>query len=94
MRRKNYMKETLRRFERMLKTDIKEFFDLDTYEQVAEHYLDQGDWEKAIKACDLGLENYPYSLELILSKAQLLANRNQFEHALELLEKAALVSSG
>ena len=74
----------------MLKTDEKEFFDLDAYEQVAEHYLDRGDFEKAIKACDMGLENYPYALELMLSKAQLLANRTQFEPALDLLEKAGL----
>jgi hypothetical protein len=57
--RKDYMKETLLRFERMLKTSEPVFFDLDTYEKVTVHYIEEGDWEKAFKACELGLSDYP-----------------------------------
>ena len=88
--RKDYMKETLLRFERMLKSSEPTFFDLDTYQKVTGHYIERGDWEKAFKACERGLEDFPYSLELLLSKVQLLANRGEQELAMEILERATL----
>ncbi len=47
------VKETLLRFERMLKTSEPVFFDLDTYERVTVHYTEKGQ-AKAFKACGDG----------------------------------------
>src|SRR4051812_28839045 len=92
--RKDYMKETLLRFERMLKTSEPEFFDLDTYEKVTGHYIEKGDWDKAFQACERGLADFPYSLDLLLSKVQLHANRGEHDLATEILERASLFHPG
>ena len=52
---------SVKRFESMLKRMESGFFDLDTYEQIVEHYMDEGKIVDAMKACDLALEQYPYS---------------------------------
>ena len=81
---------SVKRFESMLKRMESTFFDLDTYEQIVEHYMDEGKIIDAMQACELALEQYPYSLELMLCKAELLANQGNHVEALELIDKAEL----
>jgi len=56
--REGDIKESIRRFEQMLDQQQSQFFDLDVYEQMVEHYLNQGDLDKAFKAAESGLENF------------------------------------
>ncbi|MEZ4904549.1 MAG: hypothetical protein R2822_23785 [Spirosomataceae bacterium] len=44
----------------------------------------------ALQACEFGLEHFPYSLELMLDKAHLLAQKQHYEASIELLERVAL----
>jgi tetratricopeptide (TPR) repeat protein len=83
-------KESVQRFERMLKSDEQPFFDLDTYELIVEHYIEIANWKLALKACKMGLDSYPYSLELMLDKAHILAHNQRFVEAIDLVERAAL----
>jgi hypothetical protein len=71
-------RESVQRFERMLKNHEHPFFDLETYEQIVEHYIENGKWNRALQACELGLENYPYSVDLLLDKAHLLGQKQRF----------------
>jgi len=66
-------------------------FDLDTLEQIAEHYFIQAKFDEALKACDLGLLHFPYTLELISLKAQILGELSQPEEALDIIENAILL---
>src|SRR5919202_5990394 len=92
--REGDIKESIRRFEQMLDQQESQFFDLDVYEQMVEHYLNHGDLDKAFKAAESGLENFPYALELMLDKAQILANFQRFDESLVLLERASLFNPG
>jgi len=83
-------RDSVQRFEVMLKNQERHFFDLDVYEQIVEHYLGEGNWERALQACEFGLEHFPYSLELMLDKAHLLAQSQRYDESLDLLERAAL----
>ena len=83
-------RENVLRFERMLKNQERSFLDLDVYEQVVEHYIDAGNWDRALEACNLGLDNFPYSLELLLDKGHLLAQNSKFEEAMEIMDRVSL----
>ena len=83
------VKASVERFEEMLKSKETVFFDEETYEQLSEYYLLKSKWDMAMKACRIGLQQYPYSLELLLDKVQLHANYEQFDEAMEVLDTAA-----
>lgn len=55
--------------ESMLKNQNAGFLDLDAYEYVIYHYVNQNDLLKARVACGLAMETYPYSSELLLDYA-------------------------
>jgi len=76
---KEDIQSSLNRFEKMLNEDENSFFDLDTLEQIAEHYFIQGKFDEGLKACNIGLEHFPYTLELITLKAQILGEMQQAE---------------
>jgi len=64
------------------------FFDLEAYETIIDYYLDHNKNKKALQAADQAIAQYPFSSELIPIKAQILSNLEEYEQALELLEKA------
>ncbi len=53
------IQSSLKRFEKMLAQEENSFFDLDTLEQIADHYFIQSRFEEGLKACDLGLLHFP-----------------------------------
>ncbi|MES2795706.1 MAG: tetratricopeptide repeat protein, partial [Bacteroidota bacterium] len=79
------------RFEKMLENNQNEYFDLVNYEQIIEFYLEENKVSKALEACNLALESFPFSLEVTLHKAQILANYNKLNEALGLLEELQLM---
>ena len=66
---------SVQRFEKMLNNQEDSFFDIDTLEQIADHYFMQSKFDEALQACDLGLTHFPYTLELIILKAQVLGEK-------------------
>src|SRR5687767_153484 len=80
--------DSVLRFEEMLRNGDNLFFDLNTYEYIISHFIEQGKFKKALKACDYAINQYPFSVELLLDKIQLLIRKENFEEALEMLEKA------
>src|SRR4028119_2464174 len=82
--------EAIRKFEEMLKHGEAIFLDLETYECIIGQYMEEGKYEKALTACQIALDQYPYSTELMLDIAQVLVNTQQFDEAMEWLEKVSL----
>ena len=60
--------DSIDRFEKYLQLQEDSYFDIETLEQLAEHYLTEGKLEECMKACEMGLKQQPYHLELILFK--------------------------
>src|SRR5580693_7468655 len=83
-------KDSVLRFEEMLKTGEVVFFDLTVYEFIINYFIEEGKFNKALKACNYAIEQYPYSTELFLDKANLLIKKQKFDEALEYIEKAEL----
>ncbi|MDH5249970.1 MAG: tetratricopeptide repeat protein, partial [Cyclobacteriaceae bacterium] len=80
--------ELIKRFEDHLRKKKAEFFDLDAYEQIIDHYMMRGKHSKALHAVNQAISQYPFSIELITLKAQILSNLEEYGQALDLLDQA------
>ena len=81
-------KNSVKKFEEMLKNGQNLFFDLNTYEAIINHFIDDGKINKALKACSFAFIQYPFSFELLITKAQLLVKKEKLDEALFLLDDA------
>jgi tetratricopeptide (TPR) repeat protein len=88
------LKAALDKYEDMIKRSRKFFFDHDVFVQLIEHYDERNDMNKALEACDYAIEQYPFSAELLLKKAQLLTDLEKYQAALKILDKAAGLAPG
>ncbi len=75
-------------YEKELGSGTVPFFDVSEFESIVAYYQGMGKLKKAIKAGQIGLEQHPFSLDLMLSNAQLLVSAGEQNKAFELLEKA------
>jgi len=75
-------RESLKRFEEILKSGESTFFDFSTFEFFISHYIGANELDKALKACNLGLEQYPYNSQLKIDLAQIYADSGDFKNAL------------
>lgn len=78
---------SLTRFESMLKTNNVLFFDAEEFEEIIQHYLDNGKMALAKKATKLGLEQHPTSTNLKLYKVEIYIFENKLDLADTLLDE-------
>jgi len=83
--------ELIKRFEEFLTDGTKSFFDTDEFETLIDYYLTANQYPKAVQAVELALEQYPFSIDLIIRKAQLLSANKETRKALELLAEAETI---
>src|SRR5258706_15198321 len=87
-RKREEEEELVRRFEENLRKNSSSFFDIDAFETIIDHYLETSKFKKALAAVNMAMDQFPFSTELISIKAQILSNLEEYDEALELLEKA------
>src|SRR3954469_24894341 len=87
-RKREEENELIKRFEDNLRKKKAGFFDLDAYEQIIDFYMFRGKLNKALHAVNQAISQYPYSIELITIKAQVLSSLEEYDQALELLDQA------
>ena len=83
---------SLSKFESMLKTNNVYFFDSVEFEEIIQHYLDNGKHSLAHKAVKLGLEQHPSSVVLKLLKVELLIFQDKLQKATALISEIEAVS--
>lgn len=77
---------SLSKFESMLKTNDVYFFDSEEFEEIIQHYLENGKMALAKKATKLGLEQHPTSTHLKLFQIEMFIFENELDTAEELLD--------
>ncbi len=87
------LKKLIRFFEQQSKADDYSFFEISDFQSIIKYYLNLNNKDKALATAIVALKNYPYSIPLLLSKAELLISKTEHEEALDLLERAELISS-
>lgn len=83
---------SLSKFESMLKTNSVYFFDSVEFEEIIQHYLDNGKHSLANKAVKLGLEQHPTSIVLKLLKVELLIFEDKLQNANTLISEIEAVA--
>lgn len=81
-------KEWLMRYEKMLSSKQSVYLDLDAWEYIIFHYVQAEEPLKARIACETAMETFPYSAELLLDYAHVLATCGDNASAMEALTKA------
>ncbi|MDX1462955.1 MAG: hypothetical protein R3359_07860, partial [Marinirhabdus sp.] len=81
----------LSRFESMLKTNDVYFFDSEEFEEIIQHYLENGKVALAKKATKLGLEQHPTSTNLKLFRIEMFIFENELDTAEALLDELYLL---
>src|SRR5690606_18434907 len=56
-----------------------------------DYYLEDGNNKKALQACNLAIDQYPFSTELKLDKAQVLSNLHRVDESLDILDYALTI---
>lgn len=85
-------KEIVQNFEQMLKSDDFIFLEESSFNYLIEHYLEEGDYSKALTAAKVGNKQYPYSVDLLNEIASILIETGRSIEATEYIEKAELFS--
>lgn len=80
-------KQSLSRFESMLKTNKVYFFDSSEFEDIIYHYYDLGKINLAKKALKISLEQHPQSVDLQLIKADFLTFDSKFDEASKIIDR-------
>ena len=80
--------DLIKRFENLLANNTSGFFDADEFDILIDYYLTANQYQNAIKAVDFALAQYPYSIDFIIRKAQLISTNKETRKALELLARA------
>jgi tetratricopeptide (TPR) repeat protein len=78
---------SIKKFELMLKSNEVGFFDSDEFDQIIEHYLEEGKMALARKAISLGISQHPTAVNLKLFKAEVYIFDDQFSQAEQVLNE-------
>jgi len=84
--------DLIKRFEAALRKKTSEFFNLEGFESIIEHYILLNKNKKALAAVEMASAQYPFSSELVTLKAQIFSNLERFEEAEELLKQLLLMN--
>lgn len=77
---------SISKFERMLKTNLIYYFDLQEFEDIVIHYLGFGENQIAKKALKMGLEQHPTSHALMLLQSEIFILDQKYDLAINLLD--------
>lgn len=79
----------VQRFEAMLSRNDHYFFDVEEFELIIEHYLDNNEPKKARQVLDYAHKQHPGSVDLLFCEAQVLMGMGRLNRALEVLDSIA-----
>jgi len=84
----NKIHKLVERYESMLANESSAFFDSYEFEDIADHYIDKGLLGEAMGSMDIAYEQYPFSANFLIRKAQILTILDRTSEAELLLDKA------
>ena len=75
------IKNSIYKFNEMLKTNFVYFFDVKEFQNISEYYLSTGEIQLSKKAVSMGLSQHPNNLDLLLIKIEHLILDKRFTSA-------------
>lgn len=87
------LKELLQQYQNLKLGRQHSFLEEEAFERIIDYYDEKDDVNEAIEAVNCGLEQFPFSSQLMIRKADLLLATRKYLEALEVLENAELYDS-
>ncbi|MBK78467.1 MAG: hypothetical protein CMC88_05190 [Flavobacteriaceae bacterium] len=86
------IKNSINKFNEMLKTNLVYFFDVKEFHNIAEYFLSVGEIQLSKKALSMGLKQHPNNTDLLLVKIEHLILEKRLESAKKMLDDINLIS--
>jgi tetratricopeptide (TPR) repeat protein len=87
------LKELLRQYQNLKQGRSHSFLEEEAFERIIDYFDDKDNLPEALEAAETGLEQFPYSSQLMIKKADLLLATRKYREALDVLETAGLYDS-
>ncbi len=87
---KEEMKQLLLDYQNLKLGRQHQFLEEDSFVALIDYFEEKDDLTESLKAAEIGLEQYPYSAELMFRKADILIAARKYLEALDLLDTAAI----
>jgi len=84
------LKELLLQYQNLKQGKSHSFLEEDAFEKIINYYDEKEDLNEALLAAETGLEQFPFSSQLMIKKADMLLANRKYRQALELLETVEL----
>jgi tetratricopeptide (TPR) repeat protein len=84
------LKELLQQYQNLKQGRSHSFLEEDAFEKIINYYDEKEDLNEALLAAETGLEQFPFSSQLMIKKADMLLANRKYRQALELLETVEL----
>ena len=79
-------RELIRKYEAFLKNKENHYFDEEVFIRIISYYINHEKYNQALKASDISLDQFPFSVDLTIEKADVLVKLDKSEEAIDLLE--------
>jgi tetratricopeptide (TPR) repeat protein len=83
--------ELIQQYENAVKSNGSPHFDEDSYEKLILYYQDNREFKKAMSVIESAIEQFPFSGEFLLKKAEVFAEQNRLDDALECIGYAEVL---
>jgi len=87
------IKELIKQYQNLKQGRSHAFLEEDDFDRIIDYFDDREDLTEALHAAETGLEQFPYSAQLMLRKADMLMANRKYADALDVLETVALYDS-
>jgi tetratricopeptide (TPR) repeat protein len=87
------LKELLQQYVNLKDGKSYSFIDVEGFERIVEYYDEKEQYPQALEAVQFGIDQFPYSANLLLKKADILLSIRRYKEALFVLEQAELLDS-
>lgn len=87
------LKELLQQYSNLKNGKSHSFIEEDGFERIVDYFDEKEQFNEALEAANLAIEQYPYSGALLIKKADLLISLRKYKDALAILDQAELFDS-
>lgn len=88
---KEDLKELLSNYEGLKQGVSHSFIEEDGFEKIIDFYIQKEKYTDALVAANFSIEQFPYSADLLIKKADVLVSMRRFQDALHILEMASIL---
>lgn len=88
------IEELLEQFENLRNGNASAYLEEESFEVIINYFESIENFNKAMQAVEIAIEQFPYSAQLLVKKADLLLDKKRYQEALDILDLASIFDKG